>query len=346
MTHTHKKQIYMAPLEGITKYVYRNAHQEVFGGITKYFAPFIDARINRPLKSRELHDLLPENNENLSLIPQIMTNDSEAFLATTKQLSSIGYHEINLNLGCPSLTVVRKNRGAGFLSHPSALKQFFQDIYADPSFASGDMKLSVKTRLGMESPEEMYELLRIYNDFPLHELIVHPRVQTDYYRNTPNLDMFEYIQKESRIPLVYNGDLNTISNVEAFSTRFPDVNTLMLGRGLIRNPALSRKLSSSELCADSYTFETNSKVNRNALSVTTSTLTKEELLMFHDVVFHGYQELLSGEMPVLHKMKELWSYWIDNFRDAKKPYKALNKSQHFAEYKAQVNTLFHDHWID
>ncbi|MDD3403242.1 MAG: tRNA-dihydrouridine synthase family protein [Hespellia sp.] len=331
MTHTHKKQIYMAPLEGITKYIYRNAHQQVFGNITKYFAPFIDARINRPLKSRELHDLLPENNQNLSLIPQIMTNDSEAFLATAKQLEEIGYHELNLNLGCPSLTVVRKNRGAGFLSNPETLKQFFQNVYEDSSFASKDMKLSVKTRLGMESPEEMHTLIAIYNAFPLHELIIHPRVQTDYYRNTPDLDSFAFIQKESHIPLVYNGDLNTVSDVAALSKRFPDEHTLMLGRGLIRNPALSRELSSHE-------------INYTEPAAMQNTLTKKEFLTFHDTIFHGYQELLSGEIPVLHKMKELWSYWIFNFKDAKKPYKALNKSQHFKEYETQVNILFENHF--
>ncbi len=120
-------QVYMAPLEGITKYVYRNAHNEIFGGVCKYFAPFIDARINRPLKSREIYDLLPENNQNISLIPQIMTNNPEAFLATAAQLRGIGYHEINLNLGCPSLTVVRKHRGSGFLSRPNDLKRFFSN---------------------------------------------------------------------------------------------------------------------------------------------------------------------------------------------------------------------------
>lgn len=319
-------QIYMAPLEGITKYVYRNAHNEIFGGVSKYFAPFIDARINRPLKSREIYDLLPENNQNLSLIPQIMTNNLEAFLATAAQLRGIGYHEINLNLGCPSLTVVRKHRGSGFLSSPNDLKQFFRDIYNDPSFASGDMKLSVKTRIGVESPDEMYELLKIYNQFPLHELIVHPRVQTDYYKNTPNLEVFHFIRQESQILPIYNGDLNSVSDVVSLTERFPDTDTMMIGRGLIRDPAFARQISAVD-----NTPEPNQ-------------LQKGELLAFHDSIYHAYQQLLSGELPVLHKMKELWSYWIVNFTDAKKPYKELNKSQTFKEYESRINILFGSYW--
>lgn len=319
-------QVYMAPLEGITKYVYRNAHNEIFGGVSKYFAPFIDARINRPLKSREIYDLLPENNQNISLIPQIMTNNPEAFLATAAQLRGIGYHEINLNLGCPSLTVVRKHRGSGFLSRPNDLKRFFQTIYHDPSFASGDMKLSVKTRIGVESPDEMYELLNIYNQFPLHELIVHPRIQTDYYKNTPNLEMLHFIRQESQILPIYNGDLNSVSDVVSLTEQFPDTDTMMIGRGLIRDPAFARQISAVD-----NTPEANQ-------------LQKGELLAFHDSIYHAYQELLSGELPVLHKMKELWSYWIVNFADAKKPYKELNKSQTLKEYESRVNILFGNYW--
>ncbi|MDD3361049.1 MAG: tRNA-dihydrouridine synthase family protein [Hespellia sp.] len=319
-------QVYMAPLEGITKYVYRNAHNEIFGGVSKYFAPFIDARINRPLKSREINDLLPENNQNLSLIPQIMTNNSEAFLATAAQLRGIGYHEINLNLGCPSLTVVRKHRGSGFLNRPNDLKQFFQDVYNDSSFSSGDMKLSVKTRLGVESPDEMYVLLNIYNQFPLHELIVHPRVQTDYYKNTPNLEMFHFIRQESQILPIYNGDLNSVSDVVSLTERFPNTDTLMIGRGLIRDPAFARQINTAD-----------NTPQQNQLQ-------KRELLAFHDSIYHAYQELLSGELPVLHKMKELWSYWIVNFADAKKPYKELNKSQTFKEYESRVTILFSSDW--
>ena len=312
---TAKPQIYMAPLEGITKFVYRNAHETTFGGIEKYFSPFIDGRINRPVKCNELNDILPENNPNITLIPQIMAKNADGFLATAKQIHELGYNEVNLNLGCPSLTVVRKGKGAGFLAYPEELHQFLRDVFADPLFVHGDMKLSIKTRLGKESLEEMHTLLDIYNEFTLSELILHPRLQCQYYKGTPDLDAFQYVYENSKNSLIYNGDLNTESDINSLMERFPKLHALMIGRGLLRNPALNT------VQLDSNTF-----------------------LQYHNLIFEGYQELLSGETPVLHKMKELWAYWIELFDDYKKPLKALKKSQHLNEYQHQVEVLVRDCW--
>lgn len=177
----------MAPLEGITGYIFRTTYHKYFGGIDKYFTPFISPNQKKICRTREKKDILPENNEGMNVIPQILTNNSEMFLKTVDYLKDYGYREVNLNLGCPVGTVVSKKKGAGFLSDPGRLRSFLDDI-----FSHCDIQISVKTRIGMEDPEEFESLIRIFNQFPIFELIIHPRIREDYYKNQPNMKVFSY----------------------------------------------------------------------------------------------------------------------------------------------------------
>ena len=165
-------KLYLAPLEGITNHIYRKALYECFGGFDKYFIPFIRAKQNLNFSGREKKDIDPENNQGMYAVPQILTRNADDFLRTASQLAGLGYREINLNLGCPSKTVVTKGCGAGFLDRPDELERFLNHI-----FANTDLKISLSPRLGMDDAEEFEDLLEIYNRFPLEELIVHPRVQ-------------------------------------------------------------------------------------------------------------------------------------------------------------------------
>ena len=178
-------KLYLAPLEGITSYIYRKALYQCFDGFDKYFIPFIRAKQNLNFSGREKKDISPENNSGMYAVPQILTRNADDFLRTANQLKEYGYQEVNLNLGCPSKTVVTKGCGAGFLTRPEELEQFLDRI-----FSKTDMKISVKTRLGMENAEEFPRLMEIYNRFPMEELIIHPRVQKDFYKNIPNLEAF------------------------------------------------------------------------------------------------------------------------------------------------------------
>ncbi|MEQ8199412.1 MAG: tRNA-dihydrouridine synthase family protein, partial [Clostridiaceae bacterium] len=194
---------YLAPMEGITGYIYRNSYEKFFCNIDKYFTPFIVPNRSRSLKTKELRDILPENNKDINnIVPQILTNDSEGFIATAKKLQQLGYKEINLNLGCPSGTVVSKNRGSGFLAQREEL-----DVFLDEIFKMDHMKISIKTRIGKDSPEEFYELIKIYNKYPLEELIIHPRTRNDFYGNKPNLEVFKDALSLSTNPVCYNGDI-------------------------------------------------------------------------------------------------------------------------------------------
>ncbi|MBL4932799.1 tRNA dihydrouridine synthase [Clostridium paridis] len=302
---------YLAPMEGITGYIYRNAYVKFFNNIDKYFAPFIVPNQSRSLKTKELRDILPENNNGINIVPQILTNDSEGFISTSRKLQQLGYSEINLNLGCPSGTVVSKNRGSGFLAHREIL-----DVFLDEIFKMDDIKISIKTRIGKDSPEEFSELLRIYNKYPLEELIIHPRIQKDFYGNKPNLEVFKDALALSKNPICYNGDIFTSEDHNELVQAFPEVNTVMLGRGILANPGLMN-------------------IIRNKASID-----KKVLKEFHDEVFNKYIELFNEEKNAIFRMKELWGYMIYIFSDNKKYAKKIKKAQKLSDYNAAISSLF------
>ena len=234
--------IYFAPLEGITTYPYRNLHHKYFGGVEKYFTPFLAPGPEQGMSVKEMRDVLPENNAGVPVVPQILTNRAGDFLLASKKLSEMGYREINLNLGCPSGTVTAKKKGSGFLLYPDDLDRFFDEVFSDAAVRNGEFLVSIKTRIGKNEVEEWPELMQVYNRYPIHELTVHPRIQKEFYKGTPHLDVFTDILKESRNPVVYNGDLFTVEKVKEFREKFPTVGTVMIGRGLIRNPALAEMI--------------------------------------------------------------------------------------------------------
>lgn len=303
--------IYFAPLEGVTGYILRSAVNQYFGGIDKYFIPFINPNQLGRLSTREKQDIAPENNKGMYAVPQILTNSVEDFVKTAKKLQEYGYEEVNLNLGCPSKTVISKKRGSGFLAFPDELDEFLEKIFDQTEIA-----ISVKTRIGKESPEEFERLLEIYNQYPMKELIVHSRVQTDFYKNHPNLEVFEDAVSKSRNKLCYNGDIFSMNDYIKFKDKFPDIDTIMLGRGLLMNPGFAR-----EIC-------TGQKVD------------KETLRRFHDSVYKQYQEVLSGEKNVLFKMKEIWCYMAELFTNHEKYAKKIKKAEHLYRYEEAVDVLF------
>ena len=303
--------LYLAPFEGISGYVYRNAYYHYFGELDKYFIPFIMPNQFGHFSYKEKNDILPEHNEGMYAVPQILTNSAEDFLRTVESLKEYGYHEVNLNLGCPSRTVVTKGRGSGMLADPYKLDRFLKEV-----FESVDMKVSLKTRIGMEDPEEFEDLLAIYNNYPLEELVIHPRLQTDYYKNTPDWDVFAYAVRNCKCPLCYNGDIYSAEDYKRFTERFPDIDRVMLGRGILRNPGLAVLI-------------------RNGKSVDKITLRK-----FHDEIFEKYQKVLSGDKTILFKMKELWAFMALNFNDSQKCVKRIRKAEKLNVYEKAVDKLF------
>ncbi len=306
-----KMKYYLAPLEGITGYVYRRAYHDYFESFDKYFLPFIAPHMNRSFNSKELNDLIPEHNKGMFAVPQVLTNHAGDFMQIAEELQELGYEEININLGCPSGTVVAKGRGSGFLSRPEEMVAFFDEI-----FARSTMRISVKTRVGRSGYEDWEKLLEIYNQYPLAELIVHPRIQKDFYRNRPNMDTFAWAAAHSTNPLCYNGDLFCVSDYEIFCQEYPAVTMTMYGRGIISNPGLLGEIKYGEK------------------------LEKERLFSFHNRLYADYQELFSGDRNVLFKMKEIWSYMINLFTNPEKYAKKIRKAERACDYEAAVTALF------
>lgn len=307
---------YFAPMEGLTGYIYRNAHNAFFNKIDKYFSPFIFANQSDKFKTKELNDILPENNQGIVLIPQLLTNNAKDFIHTSKKIKQMGYTEVNLNLGCPSGTVVSKNRGSGFLSKTKELDAFLEEIFSEAA-----SKISVKTRIGKDSPEEFYNLIEIFNKYPIEELIVHPRIQKDFYKNKPNLKVFKDALSLSKNPVCYNGDIFTVKDYKKFTVDFCSVKTIMIGRGLLANPGLINDIKN------------NTKLDKKLLKD------------FHDKIYEDYKKVLFGDRNVLFRMKELWSYMIQIFSNNAKYAKKIKKSEKLYDYDAAVLSLFREQTI-
>ncbi len=307
---------YLAPMEGVTGRVFRNAYHACFPPMDKYFAPFITPNDNGRLSPRDHRELDRKNNPGLFLVPQILTNHGEGFIRTARYLKDMGFTEVNLNLGCPSGTVVSKGRGSGFLAYPEELDRFLDEI-----FSGTDMEISVKTRVGKEREEEFGPLLDIYNQYPIKELIIHPRIRNDYYNYKPRISVFREGFLHSRNPVCYNGDIFTDQDQEGLKGAFPDLDRVMLGRGILKNPGLLEEIKQKR------------------------PVTKEKLFTFHQKLYSGYQEALlssSGERVVLFKMKELWSYMIASFPGSKRWEKKIKKALSLHAYEEAVAGLFEE----
>ena len=180
----------------------------------------------------------------------------------------------------------------------------------------------------MEDAEEFIELLRIYNQYPLFELIIHPRVQKDFYKNTPNLEAFKEAVEHSKHSLCYNGDICTLEDFICIKEKFPSVEKVMIGRGLLANPALVQELQAYEQCIEKgnewkgYTIDFN------------------HLKQYHDKLFEKYIEQMSGDTNVLFKMKELWVYLGRLFLEQERQIKKIKKSNKLSEYEMLVKELW------
>jgi len=307
---------YLAPLEGVTNYIYRNAYHKYFSPMDKYFTPFISTNQNISLSTKEIKEILPAHNVGMVTVPQILSNNANDFVKTAQVIRSYGYDTVNLNLGCPSNTVVAKNKGAGFLFHPEQLDRFLDTIFNETQ-----MKISIKTRLGKFDPDEFYALAKIFSQYPMDELIIHPRIQKDMYKNKPRLDVFSQTLGTFKNSVCYNGDIFSVKDFQAIRTLFPAVEHVMLGRGIIGNPALIGQIKTG-LTADKAIFRD-----------------------FHDTLYSAYQEVMFGEKNVLYKMKELWFYMIHMFSDGKKIAKKIKKCEKLSDYDLIINDLFEAHDI-
>lgn len=307
-----KLPIHFAPLQGYTEVFYRNAHATCFGGVDTYYTPFV--RLEKgSFRRRDVRGIEPENNFVPHLIPQLIAPTFEKAETILKLFIEKGYEEVDINLGCPFPMLAKRHNGSGILPYPEEVKELLRIVTEYPQ-----IKFSVKMRLGWESPEECLHLIPIINELPLSHVTVHPRLGKQQYKGEVDLKSFAAFQEVCKLPLIYNGDIHSLEDIERIQDRFPSLAGIMIGRGLLANPALAleykegRKLTADEM--------------------------REKLRKLHDSVFSSYKEQLEGgDAQLMDKMKSFWEYLLPEAN--KKLRKIIFKSNHIDKYLQAVNQI-------
>ena len=305
---------YAAPMEGLTDRIWRQVHQKWFGAADapmRYYAPFLSPPENRVLIPKKMAELAPEANAGTVVIPQLLAKDGELAAWMIGEMRKLGYTEVNLNFGCPSGTVTAKGKGAGMLRDPARL-----DAFLDAVFSAVEGPVSVKTRIGVQKPEEFAALLDIYNRYPICELTIHPRVMKQLYRGQADRAAFAAALPECRMPVCYNGDVTTPEELHALEAEFPQLSGIMVGRGLIADPALFRRARGG------------------------APASREELRGYCDDLYHGYTEAFGAASCAVSRMKAHWFYLIHRFEGADPLEKPLRKAREGWEYETVVNQIF------
>jgi tRNA-dihydrouridine synthase len=303
-----------SPLQGFTDFRFRNAQNKYFGGIDTFYSPYIRLNGKLVVKSSYERDLLPENNTGLEVIPQIITNDEEEFLFVAKYVQQLGYKELNWNLGCPYPMVTKSGMGSGLISNPQKINSIL-----DRAHSESDIIVSMKMRLGYENSEEILDVLPILDNYPIKNIAIHARIGKQLYKGGVHLDAFQHCIDNTKHKLYYNGDITSVTKFHEMQERFPTIDHWMIGRGLIANPFLP------------------SMIKNNTLEYPENKM--ELFSAFHDTLYEGYSESLSGQTHILLKMHHLWEYFSVVFSNPHKVFKNIKKSKSIRNYEATVKEI-------
>ena len=304
-------KIEFAPLQGYTDAIYRTIHNKVFGGINSYYSPFI--RLEKgEVRQKDIKDILPENNENINLVPQIIVNSNEEFLKLTESVSNLGYKRIDINMGCPFPLQTKKGRGAALLQNTNHLEDIVESINS-----INDIDFSIKMRLGMDSAEDAKGALEIINKAKLHHITIHPRIAKQQYKGEIDYQTFDYIYQNCLHPIIYNGDILSQEDIYNIINIYPKIEGIMIGRGLLAKPYLAMELN---------------KTIRLSVSERLSMIMK-----LHDAIYDHYSSVMQGEHQLLLKMKTFWEYLDEEI--GKKPYKAIKKSVNIKKYELAIRLI-------
>ncbi len=307
-------RLYMAPLRGFTDSIYRNTFDKFFGGFDVAVAPFISTMSAKKVKPFYMKDVLPENNSSIEVIPQLLSKTPDDFIVFANRLFDMGYEEINWNLGCPFPMVAKKKRGSGLLPHPDLI-----DSFLEKTILSIPNRISIKTRLGRESADEIVTLMPIFNRYPLKEIIIHPRTGLQMYTGETDLEAFEKCLSLADHPLVYNGDITDLNTFMALSERFKTIDAWMIGRGSLANPFLPA-------------------IIRNGVDIFPNKV--EKIKKFHDVLFEQYDQIMSGPSHIVDRMKGFWGYFSKPFENGSTVLKKIHKTRKKDHYLDTVARFF------
>jgi tRNA-dihydrouridine synthase len=308
-------KLHLAPLQGYTTADSRNLHAKYFGGIDKYYSPYLRFEPDKALKKSVLKDILPENNEKINFVPQVLGTDTDLFIQLAKQFENYGYTEINWNLGCPYPMVTKRGFGSALLQNPEKVKQILETILPQIN-----IELSIKCRLGFENDNEIFKLIEILNDFPIKEITVHTRTAKQMYKGEANPNAFIPIIEKSKHKLIYNGDIKTTDDITNLNNLFDNkINDFMIGRGLLMNPFLAQEIKGN-------TFDETEKLK----------LIRE----FVNELFEIYSDKLQPS-HLVQRMTTHWEYLSFMFESQHKTFKKIKKAKSISKYKIAVNEIFH-----
>lgn len=296
---------YYAPLEGITDATFRSLHHKYFPGVDKYFMPFISPTIHRCLTNREARELPRADSVPFAAVPQLLGKNVEDMLWAIGVCADLGYDEVNINLGCPSGTVVSKGKGSGMLADIYALDEFLSAIYARAA-----LPVSLKTRIGVNDSENWEKILEIYRDYPVKELTVHPRIRKAFYKGDCDMTAFARAVEGSPFPVCYNGNINSVKDAEAIAARFPTVESVMVGRGLVADPGM--------LCGGTD---------------------RQTLKDFLNELSDTYCTVFESKRNAIYRMKDNWHYLISLFEGSDKLWKEMRKSTDYDRFMAIANEI-------
>ncbi len=305
--------IYLAPVQGFTDFIYRKAYSQLFTEVDTFFIPYISVKNKQILKKYE-KEILPQNNPQKIVIPQVLAKDENELIFLSKILNDLGYTEINLNLGCPFPMVTKREKGAGLLPHPEKIKTMLMGF-----FGHSNLKLSIKLRTGLNSFEEIEKIIPILNEFPLTEVIFHPRIAKQLYKGEINSRSFQFAKENLKHKLIYNGDIFSLADFNENKNKFPETHDWMLGRGILMNPFLPAEIKNIQVSE-------NEKIER--------------LIEFHRLIFEGYSETMDNQGNVLNKMVQFWSYFSFCFPSQNKIFKGIKKSKTRAAYNREIKKAF------
>ncbi len=311
-----KPRIYLAPLQGYTNYDYRNLHHKYFGGVDKYYSPYLRFELGKEHKKSVLRDIQPENNEGLNFVPQILGTDISLFIQLAQQFKVWGYSEMNWNLGCPYPMVTNRGFGSALMQKPQLVRQILEEV-----FSKIEISLSIKCRLGFENPQEINDLIEVFNGFPIRELTIHTRTAQQMYKGVANPKALIPILEISKTPLCYNGDISKVSDIQAAKLLYNNkINSFMIGRGILKNPFLASEIKGTFLSKDD-------KIH----------IMKD----FHNELFAFNSEKLE-KSHLLGKMTTHWEYLSYMFDNQHKVYKAIKKNKRLDQYESLIDKIFAD----
>ncbi len=304
-----------SPLQGFTDFRFRNAFHKYFGGIDTFYAPYIRLQGKLKIKSSYELDLIPENNHVPEIIPQVITNDANEFVFVTKYVQSLGYKELNWNLGCPYPMVAKSGMGSGLICNTQRINEVLEKVHSET-----DIVVSMKMRMGYDHPSEILETFKILDNYPIKNIAIHARIGKQLYKGGVDLDAFEKCLSGTKHKLYYNGDITDLESFKNYQNRFKDIDHWMIGRGLIANPFLPSMI----------------KANQNEKPVNWL----ETFKSFHDEIFEAYDEYLQGPTPIKMKMRSFWEYFSQMFDNPHKTYKKIKKANNYVAYQKAIADIF------